>query len=193
MMLAARADVHPTVVDLLVDAARQLHSGPGVFEKRGEFPHLHAVDEVPVSGQALLYTREGSEPAAALLAAGVADAIQRTIVLAVPLLAVPIPLARFLPALLDLIGRRRMFLGYAGLRRIERAMRAREPGRPRRLLRELDRIEELVSGEKESVIKAGELYTFRAHVGVVRDRCSRASGRRGPAVRGRGREDEGRR
>ena len=37
------------------------------------------------------------------------------------------------------------------------------------LLRELGRIEELVSGEKESIVKAGELYTFRAHVGMVRE------------------------
>jgi len=63
-----------------------------------------------------------------------------------------------------------MLLGYARLRRVERALRAREPGAPvDDLLRELDRIEELVSGEKESVVKAGELYTFRAHVRMVRE------------------------
>jgi len=37
------------------------------------------------------------------------------------------------------------------------------------LLEELDRIEDSVAGEKESVMKAGELYNFRVHVGVVRD------------------------
>jgi hypothetical protein len=76
-----------------------------------------------------------------------------------------------------------MLLGYARLRRVERALRAREPDAPvDDLLRELDRIEELVSGEKESVVKAGELYTFRAHVGMVREsvlarmRSSRSGG-----------------
>jgi len=63
-----------------------------------------------------------------------------------------------------------MLLGYVRLRRVERALRAREPGAPvDDLLRELDRIEELVSGEKESVVKAGELYTFRTHVRMVRE------------------------
>lgn len=170
VMLAARSDVHPTVVDLFVDAARQLHSGQGIFDKRGEFPHLHAVDGVDVSDQALEYVREGPSFLRRYLPLWAADAIQRAIVLAVPLFAVMIPLARFLPAILDVIGRRRMFIGYARLRRVERTMRARHPGAAADdLLRELDRIEESVTGVKESVIKAGELYTFRVHVRVVRE------------------------
>jgi hypothetical protein len=49
-------------------------------------------------------------------------------------------------------------------------MRARQPeAAADDLLRELDRIEESVTGVKESVIKAGELYTFRVHVRVVRE------------------------
>lgn len=170
VMLAARADVHPTVVDLFVDAARQLHSGQGIFEKRGEFPHLHAVDGIAVSEQALEYAREGPSFLRRYLPLWAADAIQRGIVLAVPLFAVMFPLARFLPAILDVIGRRRMFIGYARLRRVERTMRARQPeAAADDLLRELDRIEESVTGVKESVIKAGELYTFRVHVRVVRE------------------------
>jgi hypothetical protein len=170
VMLAARSDVHPTVVDLFVDAARQLHSGQGIFAKRGEFPHLHAVDAIAVSEQALEYVRQGPSLLRRYLPLWAADAIQRAIVLAVPLFAIVLPLARFLPAILDLIGRRRMFIGYARLRRVERTMRARHRGAAADdLLRELDRIEHSVTGVKESVIKAGELYTFRVHVRVVRE------------------------
>ncbi|MGZ8253309.1 MAG: TAXI family TRAP transporter solute-binding subunit [Burkholderiaceae bacterium] len=170
VMIAARDDVHPTVVDLLVDVARQLHSGQSVFEKRGEFPNLHDVDDVPVSAQAVQYAREGPSFLRRYLPLWAADALQRTIVLAVPLLAVLIPLARFLPLVLDVIGRRRVFAGYARLRRVEQAMRTRMPGAATDdLLRDLDRIEESVTRVKESVIKAGELYTFRVHVRVVRE------------------------
>ncbi len=103
-----------------------------------------------------------------------------------PLLAVAIPLARFLPALLDLVGRRRMFLGYArpAARRARPAC-ARAGRAADDLLRELDRIEESVSGEKESVVKAGELYTFRAHVRMVREsvlRACRSSRAGGPSA-----------
>jgi hypothetical protein len=177
VMIATRGDTHPTVVDLLVDSARQLHSGQGLFEKRGEFPNLHDVDDVPLSEQALQYAREGPSLLRRYLPLWVADALHRAIVLAVPLLAVTIPVVRYLPAILDLAGRRRLFVGYARLRRVERALRARDPAsNADDLLQELDRIEESVTGVKESVTKAGELYTFRVHARVVRDAVGARSG-----------------
>lgn len=59
VMIAVRADLHPAVVELLVDAAREIHGSRGLFEKRGDFPHLNPVDEVPMSAHALLYARSG--------------------------------------------------------------------------------------------------------------------------------------
>jgi TRAP-type uncharacterized transport system substrate-binding protein len=168
VMLAARVDLHPTAVDLLYDVARQLHSGPGLFEQRGEFPHLHAVDQVPVSPQAVLHARTGPSLLRRYLPLWVADAIQRAIVLAIPLVAVVVPLVRMLPSILDVIGRRRLFLGYARLRRVERRLRS-DAAPDEDLLRELDRIEDDVTSLEDSVFKAGELYTFRVHVRVVRE------------------------
>ena len=170
VLLAARDDVHPTVVDLFVDAARTLHSGQGIFEKRGEFPNLHVVDNLPISEQAELYAREGPSLLRRYLPLWAADAAQRVIILAVPLLAVILPLIRYLPSLLDLVGQRHLLLGYAGLRRIDRAARARSADAPvDDLLHDLERIEESVAGIKESVFKAGDLYTFRVHLRLVRE------------------------
>jgi len=170
VMLAARADVHPTVVDLFVDAARTLHSGQDIFARRGEFPNLDVVDNVPISSQAVLYAKEGPSLLRRYLPLWAADALQRVIVLAVPLLAVIVPLVRYLPALADLLGRRHLLLGYAGLRRIDRTVRARRPEEPvDDLLRDLQRIEESIAGIRESVFKAGDLYTFRVHARLVRE------------------------
>lgn len=36
--LIARDSLHPALSDLLLEAAREVHSGPGLFRKRGEFP-----------------------------------------------------------------------------------------------------------------------------------------------------------
>lgn len=168
-MMAARADLHPTAIDLLVDAARELQSPQGVFHRRGEFPHLHVVDEVPVSTQALLYTREGPSLLRRYLPLWAADALQRLVILAVPLLAVAFPLVRHMPGILDLFSRWHLWLGYAGLRRIERRLRERDGGGSvDDLLDELAVIEERVTGMKESVFKAGELYNFRVHLALVR-------------------------
>jgi len=173
LMLAARSDVHPTVVDLFVDAARALHSGQGIFDKRGEFPNLSFVDNVPVSSQAQAYAREGPSLLRRYLPLWAGDAVQRLIVLAVPLLAVILPLIRYLPTLLNLLGQRRLLLGYAGLRRIDRRLRARRPEEPvDDLLRDLERIEDSIAGIRESVFKAGKLYTFRGHLRLVREAVS---------------------
>ena len=170
MMLVARADIHPTVVDLLVDSAQALQSHQGLFHRRGDFPQQHAVDNVPISGQAVLYAREGPSLLRRYLPLWAADAMQRALILAVPLVAVIIPLMRFLPAIIDLIGRRQLLMGYARLRRVEQALRARGASAPvGDLVRELERIEESVATLQKSVIRAGAFYTFRVHLRLVRE------------------------
>jgi hypothetical protein len=54
---------------------------------------------------------------------------------------------------------------------------ARRPEEPvDDLLHELDYVEEDLAGVKESVLKAGELYTPRLHPGVVRKAVMQRSG-----------------
>ena len=47
-MLVAPDGLHPALVDLLVDAAREIHGHQGYFETAGEFPGTAQVD-IPVS------------------------------------------------------------------------------------------------------------------------------------------------
>jgi TRAP-type uncharacterized transport system substrate-binding protein len=194
LMIVAGTDLHPTVVDLLVDAARDLHTGQGLFQKRGEFPHLHMVDAVPVSAQAVQHAREGPSLLRRYLPLWAADALQRGVILAVPLLAVAFPLVRRMPAILGLLAQWELLLGYAKLRRIERRLRERATGeRVDDLLQELHGIAEKAAGIKESVFKAGELYSFRIHLNLVRDavaaRTSAAPDERRAVVNGAGTRD----
>jgi hypothetical protein len=169
VMLAARADLHPTVIDLLVDAAREIHSGQGLFEKRGDFPHLHTIDAVPVSEQALQYVRDGPTFLRRFLPLWLAESLQRAFTLAIPIVAVVLPLARYLPSAVDMLARRYVYVAYASMRRVERKLRARPPGAPLDdLLDEIDRIEESIAGVRESVLQAAGLYTLRSHMNVVR-------------------------
>jgi TRAP-type uncharacterized transport system substrate-binding protein len=43
-MLAARDGLHPALINLLTDAAREIHGGQGLFEEAGEFPATTQVD-----------------------------------------------------------------------------------------------------------------------------------------------------
>ena len=57
--LVARADLHPALSDLLVGAAREVHSGPGMFRNAGEFPAPLKKD-FPISEDAERYYQSGS-------------------------------------------------------------------------------------------------------------------------------------
>ena len=43
-MLAARDGLHPALVNLLLDAAKEIHGKQGFFEEAGEFPGIGQVD-----------------------------------------------------------------------------------------------------------------------------------------------------
>jgi TRAP-type uncharacterized transport system substrate-binding protein len=170
LMIAVRADLHPTVIDLLVDAAREIHGAQGIFEKRGEFPHLNPVDDVPMAAHAVLHARNGPSFLRRYLPLWLADFLQRALTLAIPLVAVVLPLMKVLPAGLQLMTRRVLYTGYADLRHIERSLHTRDPGSPvEDLLKELDRIEHRLAGVRKSVLRASELYNLRVHLRVVRD------------------------
>jgi len=170
VMIAARAGLHPTVVDLLVDAARESDGAQGIFEKRGEFPNMVQVDDVPVSAHALRYAREGPSLLRRYLPLWLAGLLQRAFTLAIPLIAVVLPLMRVLPAAIRFVNRRTIFRGYADLRHVEHALQARAPAAPvDDLLGDLDRIEAMIAGARKSVLRASELYTLRVHLRLVRE------------------------
>jgi len=170
VMMAARADLHPTVIGLLVDAARDIHGAKGIFEKRGEFPHLNPVDDVPVSAAAVQYAREGPSFLRRYLPLWLADWLQRAFTLAIPLVAVVLPLMKLLPAAVQFMTRRLLYTGYADLRRVEHRLHTRDPATPvDDLAAELDRIDDWISGVRKSIFRASELYTLRVHLRVVRD------------------------
>src|SRR5262249_36758172 len=56
--LAVRADLHPALQYLLLNAAVQIHSQPGVFQKAGQFPAAEAID-IPLSQEAQRFYKTG--------------------------------------------------------------------------------------------------------------------------------------
>jgi hypothetical protein len=56
--LAVRADLHSALQYLLLDAAVQIHSQPGIFQKAGQFPAAESID-LPLSGEAHRFYKSG--------------------------------------------------------------------------------------------------------------------------------------
>ena len=97
-MLVARDGLSPAIVNLLLEAARELHGQQGYFEADDEFPNTATVD-LPVSADANRHHRFGPSLLHRYLPFFVAAYVERLIVLLVPMLFVIVPLSNLLPRL----------------------------------------------------------------------------------------------
>jgi hypothetical protein len=94
--LLVREDTHPALIDLLMQAAAEVHGEPGVFQKPDEFPRA-GHNEFPLSKEAERYYKSGKPFLQRYLPFWAATLIDRMVVMIVPLLAVLIPLFKFAP------------------------------------------------------------------------------------------------
>jgi hypothetical protein len=167
-MLVAREGLHPALINLLLDAAQQVHSGQGYFEKAGEFPGTGRVD-LPVSLDADRHKRFGPSFLHRYLPFWVATFIERTIILVVPLMVVLIPLFNYLPQVMRWRVRSRIYRWYGELALLERDVATRKGVLPtEQWLQALDRIEHAVEGIRTPTSFASEAYTLREHIALVR-------------------------
>jgi hypothetical protein len=162
--LVARADLHPALVELLVQAAARVHGQAGWFHRAGEFPSL-AAPIAPLSAEAERFHRSGPPWLQHYLPFWLANFFDRMWIVLLPLVAVLLPLSRVLPPLVDLRLRSRVFRWYGQLRALEEA----SPRRPvAELLRELDAIAARVAEVRVPLSYADELYALRSHIAMVR-------------------------
>jgi TRAP transporter TAXI family solute receptor len=167
-MLVARDTLHPALVNLLIDAAREIHEGQGRFEAAGEFPGVAPVD-LRVSPYADQHTRYGSSLFYQYLPFWLATLLERLIIIVAPLVVVLVPLATYLPRVRTWWVRSRIYRWYGELALLERDVRTREGVLPvAQWLATLDRIERAVAGIKAPASFASEAYTLREHVALVR-------------------------
>jgi TRAP-type uncharacterized transport system substrate-binding protein len=167
-MLAARDDLHPALVNLLFDAATEVHAGQGAFETAGEFPNTAQVD-LPVSTQADRHKRFGPNFLYIYLPFWVATIVERTIVLVVPVIVVLIPLVNYIPQVLRWRVQARVFRWYGELALLERDIATRQGSRPLdKWHQQLDRIERAVGEMKPPTRFASQVYTLREHIAFVR-------------------------
>ena len=166
--LVARKDLHPAVSDLLIAAARDIHSGPGMYRKAGEFP-APLEHDFPISADAERYYRSGGQFLYKRLPFWLASLVDRVLVVVLPLLVIVVPATRAAPALYRWRVRSRIYRWYGALMAIEREMTlARSDDDRRAIARKLDEIERAVHEIKTPLSFADQLYVLRDHVAMVR-------------------------
>jgi TRAP-type uncharacterized transport system substrate-binding protein len=166
--LVVREDLHPALVQLLVQAAQQVHGDAGWFSRVGEFPSPN-VSDLPLAPEAARLYRDGVPWLQRYLPFWLANFIDRMWFVLLPLVAVMIPLSRILPPLVELRVRSRVFRWYAHLRAVEEALERPAPALDR-LRSEIERIDAQVERIGVPLSYTHELYELRSHIDLVRKR-----------------------
>lgn len=174
--LVVRDDIHPALIDLLLQAATEVHGDSGLFQKAGEFPRPVQVD-FPMAAEAERYFRSGKPFLQRYLPFWAATLLDRLVVMLVPLFALVIPIVKFAPALYGWRVRSRIFRRYGELKLIEAEvdLEPRQHTREEWLAR-LDRIETDVNRMQTPLPFSDMLYTLRGHIGLVREAIQRKTG-----------------
>ena len=173
--LIVRKDLHPALQYLLLEAASEIHSPPGLFHRAGEFPAPEATD-LPVGEDARQFYKSGRPFLQRYLPFWVAALAARLLILLVPLLAVVYPLLHSLPGLYSWTVRRRVFSLYRDLKLIDLATEALPAGDDARgLVARLDELEARASRIRVPRAYAWLAYTLRHHIRLVRERLEKRS------------------
>ena len=192
--LVAKSGTHPAIIELLLEAATEVHGGSGLVSRHGRrIPERGLHGGAGLAGGTSATNKSGPPFLQRYLPFWLANLIERMGVIIVPLLALLIPLSRVLPPLYTWRVRSRVYRWYGQLRDIENDVdsekaagaeadaapkKGRRPQGSRRA-RQLARIADLEKRVDALVVPlsyANELYTLKLHIDRVRDKLVAASG-----------------
>lgn len=170
--LIARDSLHPALSDLLLEAAREVHSGPGLFRKRGEFP-VPLEHEFHLSPDAARYYASGKSFLYRTFPFWLASLIARALAVLVPLALLMIPAVKIAPVLYRWRVESRIHRWYKVLLDLERAVfDSKTPQSRAELLRQLDHIDASVNRIVVPASFGDMFYGLRGHVDFVRHRLT---------------------
>ena len=170
--LVVRADLHPALQYLLLEAAVQIHSQPGIFQKAGQFPAAESID-LPLSGEAHRFYKSGRPFLQGYLPFWIATLVEKSLVVLIPLAALLYPGFRFLPQMYDWMMQLKIRRLYDEIRSIETDMEAQGPEFDANALNaKLDEIDQRANHLQLPTVYASNLYTLRSHIDLVRTRLA---------------------
>jgi TRAP transporter TAXI family solute receptor len=168
--LVVRKDLHPALIGLLVGAAKEIHSGAGLFQKPGEYP-IALDTELPLDADAARYYKNGAPFLQRYLPFWLAVFLERMTVMIVPIATILLPLFKIVPMAYQWRVKRRILYWYDKLKVLERQIAAdRSPARVPGFQAEIARIEDAVSVIPIPLAFSDQLYGLRSAVELVRQR-----------------------
>jgi TRAP-type uncharacterized transport system substrate-binding protein len=172
--LVIRKDLHSAIQYLLLDAAVELHSEPGIFQHANQFPAAESID-LPLSSEARQFYKSGRPFLRSYLPFWMAELVAKLLVLLIPVIGLLYPIIRFLPSAYDWMMRSRILRIYGELRFLDDEItRGGTDNRdPAAIIAQLEQIEQQADGLRLPVAYASMLYQLRDHIELVRARLQK--------------------
>ena len=168
--LVARENLHPALSDLLIDAAREVHSRATILQHAGEFP-APLEHEFRLSDDARRFYSSGKSFIYRNLPFWLANLVDRILVVLVPVFVLLIPGIKLAPTVYNWRVRSRIYRWYGLLINIERNLLIQTDSEKRReLFGKLDEIEGEVNKMKMPLSYADQIFVLRDHINFVRNR-----------------------
>lgn len=172
--LIIRRDLHPALQYLLLKAATEIHSAPGIFQRAGQFPAAERGD-LPLSDEARQFYKTGPPFLQRYLPFWLAVLVSRLLLLLIPVIGIAYPLLSFAPTLYGWSVMHRIFRIYGELKFIEAELESGRGTAGRDVQARLERLEQSANHLRVPVSYAQFLYNLRAHIELVRNRAARQS------------------
>jgi hypothetical protein len=164
--LIARPDIHPMAVELLLEAAREVHGGPSLLHAARLFPAPIDV-ELPLATDADRFYKERPSLLRRVLPFWIAVWAERLLFIMLPLVVIAVPAFAYLPKLYDWRIRSKLDGWYVEVNRIERAALA-EGVDPEAQLARMNDIDARLNRVSVPRAYLSQLYTLRFHADYVR-------------------------
>ncbi len=170
--LVARPTLHPAVIGLLVEAAKEIHSDGGMFHRIGEYPE--SIDpEFAMSEDAARFYNRGQPWLQSFLPFWLAIFLERMFIMIVPIATILIPLVKIVPFVYEWRLKSRIMYWYAQLKGIEKELQdTHTKDDLAGYLNDMDEIDEAVSAIPMPLHYSDRFYELRAAVDLVRQRIA---------------------
>ena len=163
--LAVREDLNPAIQYLLLEAASEIHAGPGIFQKAGQFPSAAGID-LPLSSDARHFYKSGRPILQRYLPYFVAVIVEKLLLALLPVFGLLIPMVRVVPGVYRTLMEYRIIRLYGELKLLEAEMEERG-GDGDDLVRRLDDLELRANHLHVPLRFSQMVYTLKQHILLV--------------------------
>lgn len=171
--LVARNDIHPALVDLMMQVAEKVHDQSSVLNANREYPSPENLD-FPLSSEADRYFKHGPPFLQRYLPFWAASLIDRLKFMVLPLIALLIPLMKVLPPTYRWRIRSRIYRWYEELHELDVELKNEENVETlTEAIKVVNAMEQEVREVEVPLSYAEELYNLRVHIDLLRNQFER--------------------